>query len=156
MGMLQFDMNRIMRVMGAKFREIINSKRRSDSDTREDVLGDFINKNIQNMLVLRDGKVTIAPRGPLYVRAEVDENTIYVSSSAIKGFLHETRLGIKEFESRLTKAGIMKGKVRKQMAAGWNDAVGSTNVQAYVFETDISALFKEVENGETASAGTAA
>lgn len=154
-GLVDFDIDRITKVVGELFVDIITKKRRADANTREDVLGDFINKNIQNMLVLRDGKVTIAPRGPLYVRAEVDENTIYVSSSAIKGFLHETRLGIKEFESRLTKAGIMKGKVRKQMAAGWNDAVGSTNVQAYVFETDISALFKEVENGETASAGTA-
>lgn len=155
-GLVDFDIDRITKVVGELFMDIIYKKRRADANTREDVLGDFINKNIQNMLVLRDGKVTIAPRGPLYVRAEVDDNTIFVSSSAIKTFLHETRLGVKEFESRLTKAGILKGKVRKQMASGWNDAVGSTNVQAYVFETDISNLFKEVNNGEAATTGPAA
>jgi hypothetical protein len=155
-GLVDFDIDRIIKVVGELFTDIIYKKRRADANTREDVLGDFINKNIQNMLVLRDGKVTIAPRGPLYVRAEVDDNTIFVSSSAIKTFLHETRLGVKEFESRLTKAGILKGKVRKQMASGWNDAVGSTNVQAYVFETDISNLFKEVNNGEAATTGPAA
>lgn len=155
-GLVDFDIDRIIKVVGELFMDIIYKKRRADANTREDVLGDFINKNIQNMLVLRDGKVTIAPRGPLYVRAEVDDNTIFVSSSAIKTFLHETRLGVKEFESRLTKAGILKGKVRKQMASGWNDAVGSTNVQAYVFETDISNLFKEVNNGEAATTGPAA
>lgn len=141
MGMLQFDMNRIMRVMGAKFREIINSKRRSDSDTREDVLGDFINKNVQNMLVIRDHKATVTPRGPLVIRAEVDNSTIYISTSALKQYLHEIRLGIKDFEGRMSNAGILQGKVRKQMAAGWNEAIGSTNVQAYMITTDITYLF---------------
>jgi hypothetical protein len=156
MGMLHFDMDRIMRVMGAKFHEIISSKRRSDSDTREDVLGDFINKNIQNMLVLRDQKATVTPRGPLVIRAEVDTSTIYISTSALKQYLHEIRLGVKDFEGRMTKAGILQGRVRKQMAAGWNEAVGSTNVQAYVITTDISHLFPtEVKDGEKATTDTA-
>jgi len=140
MGMLEFDMERIMKVMGAKFREVIRTKKRADSDTREDVLGDFINKNIQNMLVIRDDKATVTPRGPLVVRAEVDTSTIYISTSALKQYLHEIRLGIKDFEGRMSAAGILQGRVRKQMAAGWSEAVGATNVQAYVITTDITEL----------------
>lgn len=157
MGMLQFDMNRIMKVMGLKFREIISTKRKSDSDTREDVLGDFINKNIQNMLVIRDQKATVTPRGPLVIRAEVDASTIYISTSALKQYLHDIKLGIKDFEGRMTNAGILKGRVRKQMAAGWSEAVGTTNVQAYVIATDISHLFpmEVVADGpETSSPAT--
>ena len=41
----------------------------------------------------------------------------------------------------MTKSGLLQGRVRKQMAAGWNEAVGTTNVQAYVIKTDISHLF---------------
>jgi len=145
MGMLNFDIDRIMRVMGAKFREVIHSKYKADSDTREDVLGDFINKNIQNMLVIRDGKATVTPRGPLVIRAEADTSTIYISTSALKQYLLEVRLGVKDFEGRMSNAGILQGKVRKQMAAGWNEAVGSTNVQAYTITTDISHLFPAVE-----------
>jgi hypothetical protein len=44
----------------------------------------------------------------------------------------------------MTNAGLLKGKVRKQMAAGWNEAIGSTNVQAYMITTDISGLFPEL------------
>ena len=141
MGMLHFDMDRIMRVMGVKFREVIHTKHRADLDTRADVLGDFINKNVQNMLVIRDHKATVTPRGPLVIRAEVDTSTIFVSTSALKQYLHEIRLGIKDFESRMANAGILQGKVRKQMASGWNEAIGSTNVQAYMITTDISHLF---------------
>jgi len=144
MGWVEFDMDRIMGVMGVKFNQIIANKRRSDSDTREDVLGDFINKNIQNVLVLRDTKATLTPRGPLYVRAEVDSGTIFISTSALKQYLQEIKLGVKDFESRMTNAGLLKGKVRKQMAAGWNEAIGSTNVQAYMITTDISGLFPEL------------
>jgi hypothetical protein len=148
LGWFEFDMVRIMNVVGGAFNDIISGKRKADSNTREDVLGDFINKNIQNMLVVNNGKVSTAPRGPLYIRAEVEESTIFVSTSALKSYLHEIKLGIKEFETRLTDAGILKGKLRKQMAAGWSDAVGSTNVQAYAFETDLTHLIKPEQENE--------
>ena len=145
MDWIEFDMDRIMNVMGVKFNQIIAGKRRSDADTREDVLGDFINKNVQNILVLRDGKATLTPRGPLYIRAEVDTGVIYISTSALKQYLHEIKLGVKDFESRMTNANLLKGKVRKQMAAGWNEAIGATNVQAYMITTDIEHLFPHIQ-----------
>ena len=148
LGWFEFDMVRIMNVVGGAFNDIISGKRKADSNTREDVLGDFINKNIQNMLVVNNGKVSTAPRGPLYIRAEVEESTIFVSTSALKAYLHEIKLGIKEFETKLTDAGVLKGKLRKQMAAGWSDAVGSTNVQAYAFETDLTHLIKPEQENE--------
>lgn len=152
MGMLQFDIDRIMRVVGRRFGDIITAKQISDADTREDVLGDFINKNVQNALVLREHKTTVTPRGPLYIRAEVDTGLIYVSTSAMKQYLQEVKLGVKDFEARMTQAGRLKGRVRKQMAAGWNDAIGSTNVQAYVIATDISHLFPDAAPAENEKA----
>lgn len=148
MGLLHFDIDRIMRVMGRRFGDIIAAKQVADSDTREDILGDFINKNVQNVLVVRDHKTTVTPRGPLYIRAEVDTGLIYVSTSAMKQYLHDIKLGVKDFEARMTHAGRLKGRVRKQMAAGWNDAIGSTNVQAYVIASDISHLFPDIAPAE--------
>ena len=145
MDMLHFNMDRIMEVVGKEFNRIIAGKKRADADDRGDVLGDFINKNIQNMLVVHDHKVKVTPRGPLYIRAEVDSSHIYISTSALKQYLHEIKLGIKDFEKRLSDSGVLLGKIRKQMASGWNDAVGSTNVQAYMIQSDISHLFpKEI------------
>jgi hypothetical protein len=31
------------------------------------------------------------------------------------------------------------------MAAGWNDAIGSTNVQAYVIATEVASLFPKLK-----------
>jgi ribosomal protein S15P/S13E len=45
----------------------------------------------------------------------------------------------------MTNANLLKGKVRKQMAAGWNEAIGATNVQAYMITTDIEHLFPHIQ-----------
>jgi hypothetical protein len=149
MGMLNYDLERIFSVIGRCFDDVIAGKRADDENNRSDTLGDFINKNIQSCLVVRDGKVTTEPRGPLLVRAEVDNGLIYVSTSAMKQYLKEIKMDIKQFESRLSTAGILKDKVRKQMASGWRDALGSTNVQAYEITMDVSHLFQNEETAPT-------
>ena len=131
---------------------MIAGERADDENNRSDTLGDFINKNIQSCLVVRDGKVTVEPRGPLLVRAEVDNGLIYVSTSAMKQYLKDIKMDIRQFETRLTSAGILKEKVRKQMAAGWRDALGSTNVQAYEITMDVSHLFNNEQEAAPASA----
>ena len=149
--MFNFDLDRIFNVVGKDFMDIVNGKARDDLNNRTDVLGDFINKNITNILAIKDGKVTSEPRNSLMIRAEVDEGIIWISSSAMKDYLRDIKLGAKEFEMRLERSGILKDRIKKQMAAGWKDAIGSHNVQAYKIEMDISYLFNEKEtNGNAA------
>ncbi len=143
MGMLDYDLDRIFSVVGSYFDDVIAGKRADDENNRSDTLGDFINKNIQSCLVVREGKITTEPRGPLLIRAEVDNGLIYVSTSAMKQYLKDIKMDIKQFETRLSKAGILRAKVRKQMASGWRDALGSTNVQAYEITMDVSHLFEK-------------
>jgi hypothetical protein len=51
------------------------------------------------------------------------------------------KLSISWFEGELTKRGILKAKSRKQMAAGWKTAFGSTNIYAYKIEMNIEHMF---------------
>lgn len=145
MGMLRFDLDRIFKIVGSEMVDTINGKRRDDENSRADLLGDFINKNIQNCLVLKDGKVVMEPRQGLYVRAEVDTGIIYISSSELKKYLRDCRVDARQFEKRLTTEGVLLGKVRKQMAAGWKAALGAHNVNAYEIVMDISHMFHEQE-----------
>lgn len=142
LGLVHFDIERIMRVVGDELNRIIKGIV-ADEDRYEEILGDFINKNIQSCLVLRDGKVTTEPRQALYVRAEVDEGTIWVSTSAMKSYFKDIKVGLRDFESALEKRGILKSRGRKQMAAGWKDAFGTTNVQAYEIKFDVSHIFTD-------------
>ena len=142
-GILRFDLDRIFSIIGGEFDSVILGKKHDDENNRADVVGDFINKNIQNCLVLRDGKVTTEPRQSLFVRAEVDTGMIYISSSALKEYLKFIRMDVRHFETKLKASGVLQGKTKKQMAAGWKDAFGSTNVNAYELKMDVSHLFDE-------------
>lgn len=143
LGILHFDLDRIFGVINADFDDVVAGKRREDETGHLDVVGDFINRNIQNCLVVRDGKVTTEPRQALFVRAEVDTGMIYISTSAMKDYLKTLRMDVRTFESKMRASGILKNKIKKQMAAGWKDAFGSTNVNVYEFKTDMSFLFDE-------------
>ena len=147
LNLVHFDIERIMDVVGRELDRVIKGVV-ADEDRYEEVLGDFINKNIQSCLVVRDGKVTTEPRQALYVRAEVDEGTIWVSTSALKAYFKDVRIGLRDFENAIEKRGILRSKGRKQMAAGWKDAFGTTNVQAYEIKFDVSHLFAD-ETAET-------
>lgn len=141
LDILHFDLDRIFNVVGREFDDVIAGKQREDDSSHVDVVGDFINKNIQNCLVINDGKVSTEPRQALYVRAEVDTGMIYISSSAMKEYLKFIRMDVRNFESKLKTDGVLRNKLKKQMAAGWKDAFGSTNVNAYELKMDVSHLF---------------
>jgi hypothetical protein len=151
LGLTEFDLERIFDVVGEEFTAIVAGKKHEKNQGHADVLGDYINKNIQNCLVLRGEKVTLEPRGGLFVRAEVERDTMWVSTSGVKEYLKLIKLGVREFENSLTHKGILVGKVRKQMAAGWKDALGSHNVQAYEIKMDLSHLFQHGEEEQAAS-----
>jgi len=149
MGLTVFDLERIFSVVGADFEKIIDGKQEEEESKAESVLGDFINKNIQNTLVIRDGRVALEPRQALYIRAEVDEGVMWISSAAVKEYLKTIKLGTAWFEGELTRKGILKHKDRKQMASGWKSAFGSTNIQAYRVVMDISHLFQNEQETVT-------
>ena len=52
-------------------------------------------------------------------------------------------MDVRHFETKLKASGVLQGKTKKQMAAGWKDAFGSTNVNAYELKMDVSHLFDE-------------
>lgn len=149
MGMLEFDLDRIFRVIGEDFDNVIAGRRKDEESAYVDLIGDFINGNISNCLVLREGKVTTEPRQHLYVRAEVDNERIFISTSAMKEYLRGTRMDARTFESKLRGSGVLISKTKKQMAAGWKDAFGSTNVNAYELKMDSSHLFPEKTHEQT-------
>jgi hypothetical protein len=145
LGLFDFDLDRIISVVADGVMDTINGKNKNRLASYEDILGDFINKYIQSALVIKDGRVVTDPRQSLYIRAEVEESKIFISTSAMKTYLKEIKLGVREFESNLERRGVLKGKVRKQMASGWKEAFGATNIQAYEIEMDISHLLPKDE-----------
>lgn len=141
LGLFNWDLARIYSVIDEDLENIISGKASDEHDRAENILGDFIGKNIQNALVLKDFKVVIEPKQALNIRAEVDEGEMWISTSAMKEYLKLQKLSVSWFEEQLTKRGMLKCKERKQMAAGWKSGLGHTNMQAYKLNMKIDHLF---------------
>lgn len=145
LGLVDWNLARIFSVIDHDLENIIAGKADDENDRAENILGDFISKNIQNALVLKDFKVVIEPKQALNIRAEVDEGEMWISTAAMKEFLKLQRLSVSWFEEQLHKRGMLKCKERKQMAAGWKSGLGHTNMQAYRLNMKIDHLFKHDE-----------
>ena len=141
-GLLDWNLARIFSVIDLDLEAIIAGQATDQHDQAENILGDFIGKNIQNALVIKDFKVVIEPKQALNIRAEVDEGEMWISTAAMKEYLKTQRLSASWFEEQLHKRGMLKCKERKQMAAGWKSGFGHTNMQAYKINMKIDHLFK--------------
>lgn len=119
----------------------------------EALLGEFINNNLNNMLVMKDGKVITEPRGTLLIRADADKGLLYVAKTPLKEFISKGNAGITQFERVLTDANIMTANNKKvRLGTGWKTSTGLSSVYAYEFTTNVQEVIANAE--EKAATGT--
>lgn len=110
------------------------------------VLGDFINKNMGNILVLKDGKVTMEPRGQLVGRIVSEEGLLQVSKTEFKKFLAERKVSSREFEFDMRDKKILVDDKKGRLTTGWKSAISTDPAYLYWFKTEIpNDLFNESE-----------
>lgn len=112
-----------------------------------DVLANFINRHIQNVLVvndsvdLRSNMPTIPvrePKGELIIRYEPDTKLLYVLSRAFKNDCVETQINYKETLEQLHMKGIFLRTEVKRMAKGTK--IASPGAQCLVFDAGAGAF----------------
>jgi hypothetical protein len=108
------------------------------------LLGDFINKNMGNILVLKDGKVTMEPRGQIVGRIVSEEGLLQVSKTEFKKFLAERQVSLREFEFDMREKKILVDDKKGRLTTGWKSAISVDPAYLYWFKTEIpSDLFNE-------------
>jgi hypothetical protein len=101
------------------------------------LLGDFINKNMGNTLVLKDGKVTMEPRGQLVARIVSEEGLLQVSKTEFKKFLAERQVSLREFEFDMREKKILVDDKKGRLTTGWKSAIAVDPAYLYWFKTQI-------------------
>jgi hypothetical protein len=103
----------------------------------QSLLGDFINKNMANILVLKDGKTTMEPRGQIVARIVSDENLLQVSKSEFKKYLSERMIGAREFEADMRERKVLVDDKKGRLTTGWKNAISTDPAYLYWFRTEI-------------------
>jgi hypothetical protein len=101
------------------------------------LLGDFINKNMGNILVLKDGKVTMEPRGQIVGRIVSEEGLLQVSKTEFKKFLAERQVSLREFEFDMREKKILVDDKKGRLTTGWKSAIAVDPAYLYWFKTEI-------------------
>jgi hypothetical protein len=144
LGLFNLDLDQIRKAVMIELNLIIQG-RKSTKEQKDEILGEFVNSHIQNILAMgSENKITMEPRGPLYIRTETDTKRMFVSSSALKVYLNERQLSVRVFDEEMAARGILIRKIKKKMGAGWKGGIGAHNVQAYEFKMDgLEGLFDD-------------
>jgi len=103
----------------------------------ESILGDYIYKKLDKLLVINDNKVTVEPRYTLVARIEVHTGMLIISKSDFKEYLNDLKITPREFEDNMRSLNILVGDKKARLTTGWKNAVSPININAYWFKTAI-------------------
>jgi hypothetical protein len=103
----------------------------------ESILGDYVYKKLDKILVIKGDKATLEPRGPIVARIEVEESMLIVSKSDFKEYLNLLKITPREFEDNMRENEILIHDKKARLTTGWKSAVSPVNINAYWFKTPI-------------------
>jgi hypothetical protein len=88
----------------------------------DSLFGDFMNKNINNTLTIRNNKVIQEPRNQLVARVSVDEGMTQVSKTEFSRYLNERNVSMREFEIAMREKGLLTDSRVGRLTTGWKHA----------------------------------
>ena len=115
----------------------------------EGLIAEYINRNTNGILAIKDGNAILEPKGALVIRSEVDtiknSKSIFLAQPAFHKYLAELNVNTKTFKDHVKRSNIHMIETRRRLNAGWKDAgLDEYNLRCYIFNKD--ELSKELVN----------
>lgn len=136
-GITAYDLEKIYRHVVLSMINIREDVVKLNSVDYQSVLGDFVNKNLGNTLVMKGGIVSMEPRGQIVARISSDEGLLQVSKSELKKFLAERQISPREFEFDMKERGVLLDMKKGRLTTGWKSAISTDPAYLYWFKTPI-------------------
>lgn len=141
LGLLNWDMKRIYYWCGGLLQDL-REEVKAPADNSVAVLGDYINRKIQNILVVNDEADSrrsnmpllplMEPRGDLLIRYEPDTKRMYFAAKPFKADCVSHQINYKHTMKDLEQRGIFIEAVTKRLSKGMK--VASPGVHSLVFD----------------------
>ena len=134
-GIVSYDLKKIYNRIVGEMVAIRDNVVKVNVIDYEALIGEFINNHQTGILAFKEGKISMEPRSPLVIRAELDTHMIFISKPEFRKHLAENQVSTREFLYQMKQAGIEVIEKRKKMGTGWKDATGTVNIETYVINT---------------------
>ena len=142
LGLIDWDMKAIYKWITTKVREMRMEVEAPLADVSA-VVGDYINRHIQNVLVVNDGvdsrtnmafAPVVEPRGDLLIRYEPDTKQMFIPAKQFKADCVKLQINYRETIKRLEDKGILTGTTVKRLSKGMK--IAAPGVYCLVFDCD--------------------
>lgn len=126
------------------------------------VIGDYINRHMQSILVAHDGVdrrtnmamlPALEPRGELLIRYEPDTKKMFIAAKPFKNDCVKFQVNYKDTLAQLEKKGIFLGTMNKRLSKGMK--VVSPGVHSLIFDCSNTEFISmdDITNSENSDAG---
>jgi len=136
-NILKMNIDHIYRSVVLAMIEIRDNVVKVNRTDYQSVLGDYVNKNIGNMLVLKNGTATMEPRGAIVGRIVSEDGLLQVSKTDFKRYLNERQISSREFEFDMRARKILVDDKKGRLTTGWKSAIQTDPAYLYWFQTSI-------------------
>ena len=138
-GITDYALDRTYEVTVANMIDIREKVIRINRSDYPSMLADFINKNMANILVIKEGRVTMEPRGPIVARIVSEDSLLQVSKSEFKKYLGERKVSTREFEADMRSRKSLVDDKKGRLTTGWKNAISVDPAYLYWFKTELPA-----------------
>jgi hypothetical protein len=132
-NIVKLDLERIYKVIVNQIISIKDDVVKVNDVDYESILGDYVNNKTMNTLIVNDGRVTMEPRGPLLVRAEVDTGKLFISIPDFRKYLTESNISTTEFLFQMKSMNVNVIQKKTRIGAGWKAGL---HLQSYCYIID--------------------
>ena len=150
-NIIELDMERVYAEITRHMILIKDNVVRINRTDYQSLIGDYFNKHVNNFLVIKNGSVTMEPRGSIVGRIVSDDGTMQVSKSDFKKFLYEQGISSREFEFEMRNLGVLIDDKKGRLTTGWKSAVQVDPAYLYWFKTELP---EELIDQANANSGT--
>lgn len=140
LGLIDWDMRRIYQWACSMVQGLREDVRPPVADSAA-VIGDFINRHMQNILVVNDevdtrtnmhALPTLEPRGELIIRFEPDTKKMYIAAGAFRKDCVQSQIHYKDALAQLKSKGVYVGAANKRLSKGMK--IKSPGVHSLIFD----------------------
>jgi hypothetical protein len=136
-GITAYTLDQTYEVVVANMIDIRERVIRVNRSDYPSMLADFINKNMANILVIKEGRVTMEPRGPIVARIVSEESLLQVSKAEFKKYLGERKVSTREFEADMRSRKSLFDDKKGRLTTGWRNAISVDPAYLYWFKTEL-------------------
>jgi hypothetical protein len=134
---VHIDLERVYKRIIAEMIDIRENVVNKNEINYQSLVGEFINTNNSNTLIVTGGHATTEPKNTLVIRLDVDKRELCLSKSIFRKWLMEEKnVSPKQWVHQMKQNGTEVTEKRKRLATNWKQGMDQFNIDAYIINID--------------------